>query len=237
MSRSSALAPVLAALVLAGLTLGACAHSQHSDPSSKLAEEATTPTELYKLHAEEQADQILLAVHAQGLSAAQDEAVRQLAARWREGGARSIEISAPQGVDAAAVYRMAQVVRDRLIAEGVPVAAVQQLAYDAGGDPKAPLKVSFTRFQAVIPACGKSWENLTATKDNEVQSNFGCAVTANMAAMIADPADIAGPHPSGSADAGRRIAVIQAYRKGEVTSGATDTKASGVVSNAVGGTQ
>jgi pilus assembly protein CpaD len=229
--------PTLAVLAAAVLALGACAHSHSGNDKNKLAEDATTPTELYKLHAEEQTDQILLGIHAQGLSGAQDEAVRQLAARWREGGARSIEIYVPQATDPAAVYRMAQVVRERLITEGVPAAAIQQLAYDASSDPKAPLKVSFTRFQADIPACGKSWENLTATEENTVQSNFGCAVTANMAAMIADPADIVGPRASGPADAGRRVTVIESYRKGQTTSGATDPKASGVVSNAVGSTQ
>ena len=220
----------LAGAALAGLSLGACAHS-----SNDLAKNAVTPTELYKLHAEDQADEILLAVHGEGLSPAQDEAVRALADRWRDGGGRSIQIATPKGgVDAGVAYKAAQAVRARLIGAGVPVVAIQQSAYDAGGDAHAPMKVGFVRFQADIPACGKSWENLTATEANVVQSNFGCAVTANMAAMIADPADIAGPRPTTGADAARRVAIIQAYRKGDVTSSAADAKASGAVSNAIG---
>jgi pilus assembly protein CpaD len=223
----------LAPLGLASLLLAACVH-----PENQRADNAVTPTELYKLKAEDQADRILLAVHADGLSPAQDEAVEALAARWREGGARAIQISAPTSpVDVAAAYKAAQAVRERLIAQGIPGAAIQQSSYEAAGDPKAPLKVEFTRYQADVPACGRSWENLTATQDNAVQSNFGCAVTANMAVQIADPADIAAPHAGGSVDMGRRVTVMQAYRKGQITSANVDSKASGVVSGAVGGTQ
>jgi pilus assembly protein CpaD len=221
----------IASCALAGLTLAGCVSADN-----KLAKNAVTPTELYKLHAEDQPDQVLLAVHPEGLSAAQDDALVALAARWREGGARQIEISAPHGlVDSVAAYKIAQSARGRLIALGVPPEAISQRSYEAPDDANAPLKVEFTRFEAVVPACGKSWENLTATEANVVQSNFGCAVTANMAVMIADPADIAGPRPTTSADASRRVTVIQTYRKGDVTSSAADSKASGVISNAIGG--
>lgn len=224
----------LAPLGLAGLLLAACASSDHQHPH-QLAESATTPSELYKLKAEDQSDQILLTVHADGLSPAQDQAVQALAGRWREGSAHAIQISAPHGaIDSVAAYRASQAVRGRLIALGIPAAAIEQQSYEAGDDLKAPLKVAYTRYQADVPQCGKSWEDLTATKDNTVQSNFGCAVTANMAVQIADPADIAAPHDGGSVDMGRRVTVMQAYRKGEVTSSAADSKASGAVSNAVG---
>ena len=226
----------LSCVALTTLALAACAH-----PENKLAQQATTPSELYKLHAEDQSDEILLAVHADGLSAAQGEAVAALADRWRDGGGRSVQISAPLSApsqsptDSVTAYKTAQAVRNRLIAAGVPAAAIEQRAYDAGGDPGAPLKVGFVRFQAAIATCGRNWENLTATEANVVQSNFGCAVTANMAAQIADPADIAGPRATTSADAGRRVTVIETYRKGAVTSANSDSKASGVISNAIGG--
>jgi pilus assembly protein CpaD len=219
----------LAGLAAAGLLLVGCASADN-----KLAKEARSPDDLYHLHAEDQSDRIMLAVHADGLSAAQQDALTALAGRWREGGARAIQISAPHGlVDSVAAYKSAQAARDKLIALGVPAEAINQVSYDAGEDPKAPLLVEFTRFEAVVAACGRSWENLTATEANTVQSNFGCAVTANMAAQIADPADIAGPRAGASADAGRRVTIIEGYRKGQITSAATDSKSSGAVSSAV----
>ncbi len=228
-TNAMARTPALVVLAIAGLILAGCASADN-----KLAKDARAPDDLYKLQAQDQADQVMLAVHADGLSAAQQEALAALAARWREGGARAIQINAPHGqVDPVAAYRTAQGARNRLIALGVPAEAINQGSYDAPGDPKAPLTIQFTRFEAVVPACGRSWENLTATEANVVQSNFGCAVTANMAAQIADPADIAGPRASASADAGRRVTIIEGYRKGQITSAASDAKSSGTVSAAV----
>ncbi len=93
--------------------------------------------------------------------------------------------------------------------------------------------IEFTRFEAVIPECGKRWDNLTSTEANQVQANFGCANTANMAAQIADPSDIVGPRLADSTDAARRVNVLQKYQKGEITSAAVDKNASGNVSQAV----
>ena len=222
-------------LALTGAALMTVSLTACASGGSSRAMSAVTPTELYKLRAHDQSDEILLAVHGDGLSPAQDEAVRALASRWRDGGAHSIQITAPQNAgDPQMAYKSSQAVRARLIDAGVPAAAIQQVAYDAAGDVHAAMRVSFVRFEAEVPACGHSWDDLTSTGANLVQSNFGCATTANMASMIADPADIAGPHPAGVGDAARRVVVIQNYRKGQITSAATDGKSSGQISNAIG---
>lgn len=224
MIRTLALVGLASVALLAGCASG----------DGKLAKQARSPDDLYHLQARDQSDQVMLAVHADGLSQAQNDALTALAGRWREGGARAIQISAPHGLgDPMAAYKSAQAARDKLIALGVPTEAINQSSYDAAGDVQAPLLIEFTRFDAVVPACGRSWENLTATQANTVQSNFGCAVTANMAAQIADPADIAGPRTTASADAARRVAIIEGYRKGQITAAATDSKSSGAVSTAV----
>jgi pilus assembly protein CpaD len=104
-------------------------------------------------------------------------------------------------------------------------------AYD--GAPGAPILVGFTGFEAVVPQCGQVWNNLMATRDNRVQSNFGCAVTANMAAQIANPSDIVTPQPMDPADATRRSVVMGKYRAGEITSTARDSNSSGAISRVV----
>jgi pilus assembly protein CpaD len=68
---------------------------------------------------------------------------------------------------------------------------------------------------------------------NDVQPNFGCAVTANMAAQIANPADLARPQHATPADAARRSLVLDKYRKGQITSSEKDDQAKGVVSDAI----
>jgi pilus assembly protein CpaD len=222
-------------ITLFGLTLALSLAGCVSSKDNKLAMQARTPSELYPMKTERRPEQVLLAVHGDGLSPAQVEAVSGLAAKWRDGGGETIQISGPHGaVDSYAVYKTMQAVRDRLTALGVPDASISQRSYDAGADAKAPLMVEFTRYEAVLPACGKSWENLTSTENNAVQSNFGCAVSANMAAQIANPGDIAAPRASDPTDAGRRVTVMEAYRKGQMTSAVADDKANGAVSKALG---
>jgi pilus assembly protein CpaD len=47
--------------------------------------------------------------------------------------------------------------------------------------------------------------------------NFGCAQQRNLAAQIANPADLLGPRTTETADAERRAVVFDKYRQGRVT--------------------
>jgi pilus assembly protein CpaD len=105
-------------------------------------------------------------------------------------------------------------------------------SYDAAG--AAPvITVSYPRYKARGPECGRSWENLSSTHGNRPYDNFGCAVTANFAAQIANPADLLAPRALDAPDGGRRQVVLDKYRKGEISSTAKDQQASGAVSNVV----
>jgi pilus assembly protein CpaD len=46
---------------------------------------------------------------------------------------------------------------------------------------------------------------------------FGCALQANLAAMVADPADLAAPRRADPAEAARRTVVLDKYCRGEQT--------------------
>jgi pilus assembly protein CpaD len=106
------------------------------------------------------------------------------------------------------------------------------VGYDASGAPDALLKVGFLRYTAQIPQCG-GWENITGTRNNKAYENFGCAVTANIAAQVANPEDLLGPRPETPIDSGRRATVLDKYRKGEVTASAKDEQSNGIISKAV----
>jgi pilus assembly protein CpaD len=216
---------VLAAFSLAALCLAACA----SDPASP-ARTAVNPDALYPMQADIKPDQLALAVHAGGLSPAQVQALTALAARWREEGEDAIVLQAPHGgADPVLAARAQSDARALLLSLGVPESGLRLAAYDAA-DAKAPLLVSFPRYQAKAIACGRHWDDLTATRDNTVQSNFGCAVAANMAAQIAHPADIAHPRNLDEPSADRRETVLGKYAQGKVTAADEDPGKSGNVS-------
>jgi pilus assembly protein CpaD len=192
---------------------------------------AITPTQNFKLEAEQTTDQIALAQHAEGLSGNQLAALADYAKRYHETGGEVVSIKAP-ATGGEAAMRTAYGAKAALEASGLSAADLKLGAYPAD-KPDAPVLIVYERWRAKPIACGKSWDNLTATRDNRVQSNFGCAVTANMAAQIADPRDIRGAHATDPSDAGRRTTVIDNYRKGDITAAKSDDKAKANVSQAV----
>jgi len=219
-----------AGLVLASLT--ACAASS-AGPETAVAARTETAQWEERVHVDAQPDEVLLALHAEGLSANQGQALDDLLGRWLAAEAREIVVSAPTGGASGEVAgRMAVAARQRLVAMGAPASKVRVMGYDAAGAPGAPLKVGFLRYVAQVPRCG-GWENITSTRDNTAYENFGCAVTANMAAQVANPEDLLSPRATTPIDSGRRATVLDKYRKGEVTSSAKDEQSNGVVSKAV----
>ncbi|MFN3520782.1 MAG: CpaD family pilus assembly lipoprotein [Phenylobacterium sp.] len=225
--------PAISLFAAAALSAGlaACA----TKPAPDAVADARTPTEQFAPQVSAQPEEIRLAPHAQGLSANQAAALAAMAQSWRDAEAGAIRIQAPagEGPDGAAVHRTAEGARARLAALGVPDHMIELVGYDAAGDAAAPIVVGFLRHQVSIPQCGQKWTNLARSAANQVQPNFGCAVTANMAAQIANPADLAAPRGMDPADAGRRETVLEKYRAGQVTSAAADQRASGAVSQAV----
>ena len=204
---------VAAAFSIAALCLAACANDPKAAGPTRAAN-AVNPLELFPLKADATTDKIALALHEAGLSAAQSEAVRQLAARREKTSGGVITLSLPRGAaDAAQAAHTADLVQALLAVEGAPA---QRSSYDST-DPKAPLLVSFEYEKAEIAKCGKDWNDLAKTGDNLVYGNFGCAVTANMAAQIADPNDLVRPRTEDAPDAERRMTVLDKYRAGKVT--------------------
>lgn len=217
----------LAVVSLAAL-VAACATPPGFD------KKALTPTQHYAAKVTSQPEEVRLAVHAQGISPRQAEALEKFVAYWRDDEGGMIGIQAPQdGVEPGAAYRMSESARGFLISKGVPADQIEVVGYAPDNDPNPPLLVGYLRYKAEIPECGKKWTSITSSWKNDVQPNFGCSVTANMASQIANPADLLGPREMTPQDASRRQFVLDKYRKGEVTSASKDDQADGAVSRAV----
>jgi pilus assembly protein CpaD len=223
----SARVRVSSAAVLAATALAGCASTGGNQPDP-----AITPTQQYSVQVDEAPDQLALAAHADGLSLTQRAALVSLVSRWRSSpGAGDLAVQTPAGGSDAAAARTSADVLAALHAMGVPAARIRTGDYE--GPSGAPVLASYTRLEARGPDCRHGWGNLTSTGSNRPSSHFGCAVTANFAAQIADPRDILAPAPDEPGDGGRRDVVLGKYRAGEVTSTAADAQATGAVSKAI----
>lgn len=222
MMRASASAVLVLAL---GLGAAGCA-SMEAGPVAPL-----TPLSRYSMRVEPGLDRIALAVHEQGLSANQHAAIGQLADRYGASGYGWLTVEAPAGDDPVAAGQ-AYAVRAALQAAGVPAERIQMAAYSAP-DPRAPVLAGFETLRAVIPDCSAEARNLGPRFSNQSSFGFGCAVTSNMAAQIADPRDILGARAMTPADSGRAAVVFDNYRKGQPSSTPQEELVDGRISEAV----
>jgi pilus assembly protein CpaD len=215
-------------LVLAGVCLTACAES------AKPRMEAVTPTEQFAIEVQSEPVTLQLAPHQSGASRRQADALAALADRWSDQGGGEIVIQTPvRDGDPAAAYRTASDARDILLSRGIPAGKLRMASYTAPESSLPTILVTYPRYKAEGPACGRAWGNLTANHDNRPYNNFGCSVTANVAAQIDNPADLLSPRDLDPPDATRRQNTLDGYRKGGVTSTLKDVQASGAVSSVV----
>jgi len=211
----------LHALVGLGLaaTLGACVTPSEPPPGPPLATEA----DRHRIEVLQTGERLDVAIAAQdmGLSAEMRASLTAFGAAYRAEGHGPLMLSAPSGGENAdAAARAAQEARLVLASAGVPYAAIAASAYDASGTATAPLVLSFTRYEAVAPECAPLWEQDLSEDLHTPYASFGCAMNANLAAMIEDPHDLIAPRAETPRDASRRATVLDNYRQGAPT-GAT----------------
>jgi pilus assembly protein CpaD len=66
--------------------------------------------------------------------------------------------------------------------------------------------------KAQTDKCGRWPEDLLETSENKHYADFGCSYQNNLAAQMANPADLIGPRKQTPIDAANRSAVIDVYR-------------------------
>jgi pilus assembly protein CpaD len=124
-----------------------------------------------------------------GLQPVQVNAVSNFARKAATSGLTPVTISRPSGggVSAANAQQIAQLIKS----QGVPAQLIKMRTYH--GSAHSPVKVSFTKTYAKTYECGLWPQDMTATDMNDFHPNHGCAVQANIAAMVSDPMDFEVP--------------------------------------------
>jgi pilus assembly protein CpaD len=97
-------------------------------------------------------------------------------------------------------------------AEGIGSGHILQQAYHAEGAAEAPIRVRYAALAAYTGQCGRWDADLLDNPDNRHYTNFGCASQNNLAAQVANPADLLGPRQRTPIDAENRSNAIDQYR-------------------------
>ena len=109
--------------------------------------------------------------------------------------------------------------------DGVAAVAGRYGLMVASGAPVTPgviapgtVRVVVSRTRASVPGCPNWSEPAAPNYNNRSMSNLGCAVNANLAAMVANPQDLVhGQEGSGVGDALTSAKAVQSYRAAEPT--------------------
>jgi len=157
------------------------------------------------------------------LNADQRADVIAFAKTWRREATGGIVIEAPVGTrNATAAREAAHEARAMLVAAGVPPNGVVVRSYRVADRQRlATVRLNYPRMAAEAGPCGLWPADIGAStkgwRENNTYWNLGCASQRNLAAMVADPADLVQPRASGPIYSMRRTTVFENYRQGRST--------------------
>jgi pilus assembly protein CpaD len=98
------------------------------------------------------------------------------------------------------------------------------------------LRVVVTRMHADVPGCPDHSRQATPDNDNNTNSNFGCAVNTNLAAMVARPEDLIHGQSGGPVtDPAVSSKAIETFRKATNTGANNDLKTQSTTQGVNGG--
>ncbi len=216
--RTRALGASLVLVVLGATTLGGCKTLE--EPGGHYAGSVLVdPRERHPiLVAQEPASMNLsIAPGSRGLTPGQQAQVESFLRHFRasDAGNSKLVIQVPHGgSNETAAMRAAGQLNGLVKEAGFADNAVQVQPYPAGRG-SAPIRFSYMRYVAQGPECGHWPTNLAQDYRNLNHANFGCAQQRNLAAMVANPADLVTPRTMDPADAERRALVFDRYRQGK----------------------
>lgn len=152
---------------------------------------------------------------AQGVSKTQRQALAGFLDGYDTGAAPVLTIAAPSGsANERAAGKVAREFARLAASNGVRPNRIAMTHYQASPEEtSAPVRLVYSSIQAQTGQCGRWPADLLDTADNKHYANFGCSYQNNLAAQMANPADLLGPRKQTSIDAENRNEVIDIYRE------------------------
>ena len=197
--------PVLMACVTA-IVLSACSTPMPHVPPMNLGNKVQVAESVERLELYGQPG-------GMSLSARDKQAVNMFLKNYAQSGDGPLYINMPSNRSSGATQTHAMV-NGMMRQMGMGSAAVQTGHYQSAPRGPAPVLLSYRRL-ATVPQDCRYMGDLSSTYNNQAHPGFGCAYSANLAAMISDPRQLLDPYPMTSPDMQRRSVVYEKYIEGE----------------------
>jgi pilus assembly protein CpaD len=221
-------------LIMGLVSLSGCATDKGASKEPTFVKEADKKAKLsldrYPMQAQSRNDSLHFRWHTDGLSPNQIKALDQIAEKtaWVKDQPVDLEIiSSESSQSIEAGKRIVQY----LLSRDVHARDITHLS--GTSQPDDVISINTIEYRARIYDCNRTWDNLTKTANNQVYENFGCAVSSNLAAQVANPRAIVSPERATSVDVGRKLTVLSNYREGKLTASESDDTSKGTISDAV----
>jgi pilus assembly protein CpaD len=217
---------VLAAIALSMTSLSGCGlfHNRHSIEVGSVPDDYRTNHPIVLSEQEEMLDVPVGSSDTQ-VSVAQRDSIRGFMSQYAMNGSGIVQVLLPTGSpNAAAAQRVNGQIIATLRKAGVSSGNIVVASYEASSATvSAPIRISYRAMSAATEPCGKWSGDLGDTQDNKHYANFGCSSQNNLAAMVANPADLIGPRlPSGVDPVKRGVAMSRYQRASGTWSANTD---------------
>ena len=206
----------LLTVLLSGTCLGGCLQSPRFQAPFTLA----NPNQRYPIAVKQGETTLDLAVYSgsTGLNPSQRAQLYDFLADYKQQSADQLLIRAPSGgPNETAAMRAYDDVRAAMRHAGIKPSAVAVQPYYFGGDPAAPIRVSFLQVVAVPPDCPDWSENIARDPQNMPFTNMGCATQRNLAVAVANPRDLIDSRGETPRSSERRDVVWSKYVNGQPT--------------------
>lgn len=156
------------------------------------------------------------------LTPTQRAEVMSFAQVWRDEATGGVVVDVPTGTsNQIAASQAVREINSILAASGIPAQSVAVRPYTPENPAKFPtVKLKYSKIIADAGPCGLWPQDLgpafdPAYQDNTNYWNLGCANQRNLAAMVANPADLVQPRGEDPAWTSRRTMVLEKYRQGQ----------------------
>ncbi|MGB8817485.1 MAG: CpaD family pilus assembly lipoprotein [Rhizobiaceae bacterium] len=158
---------------------------------------------------------VLVGASDRGISLAQRSVIEGFVAQYMANGSGPVQVMLPShGTNAAAAKRVQSDVVAALRKGGVMSGHIITMSYaPPTSDGANPIRIAYRALAASTDKCGKWPEDLTQDTENKHYADFGCSYQNNLAAMIANPADLLGPRAVTQVDPAKRGNVIKKYQE------------------------
>jgi pilus assembly protein CpaD len=217
------------------LSLGACASHAPTAVSAEYLQGTALSRNDVGVAKRTEFLEIALSPQASELSDGDRSRIRSFVGLYAQRGHGPLVMSLPEA-SANPQLAVTAIAEARSIAweKGVQYDEISGTSHGAGEAYAQPLILAFQVYDAVAPECAaKSEHDFGDVASNNNLPTLGCSVRTNLAAMIADPADLLGNRPLGPGDAIRREIILEKFRKGETTAAERSQQESGAVSQVV----